>query len=61
MPRRVQVIDHPRLGRRGGGTGLAYRDSLGIKKVDAGEKESFEFSEWTVTLSSSHNLRVVII
>ena len=60
-PDGYKFIDRPRLGRRGGGTGLVYRDSLGVKKVDAGEKESFEFSEWTVTLSSSHNLRVVII
>ena len=60
-PDGYKFIDHPRLGRRGGGTGLVYRDSLGIKKADAGEKESFEFSEWTVTSSSSRNLRVVII
>ncbi|XP_078372669.1 uncharacterized protein LOC144656313 [Oculina patagonica] len=42
--------DHPRVGRRGGGTGLVYRDSLDVKKVAAGEKESFEFSEWTEQL-----------
>ena len=60
-PEGYKFIDHPRLGRSGGGTGLVYRDSLGIKKADAGEKESFEFSEWTVTSSSSRNLRVVIV
>ena len=27
----------------GGGTALLYRDSLHVKKIDAGEKESFEF------------------
>lgn len=36
-------------------------DSLTVKKVDAGEKVSFEFSEWTVQFTSSHYLRVVII
>ena len=60
-PHGYRFIDHPRLGRRGGGTGVVYRDSLGVKKVDAGEKESFEFSEWIVTSLSSHNLRVIII
>ena len=60
-PDGYRFIDQPHLGRRGGGTGLVYRDSLGVKKVDAGGKESFEFSEWTVTSLSSHDLRVVII
>ena len=45
-PDGYKFIDHPRYGRRGGGTGLVYRSSLGIKKVDAGERASFEFSEW---------------
>ena len=53
--------DHPRFGRRGGGTGLVYRNALGIKKVDAGERASFEFSEWIVTSPSLYNLRLVII
>ena len=34
---------------------------MGVKKVDVGEKESFEFSEWIVTSLTSHNLLVVII
>ena len=34
---------------------------LAVKKVDAGEKVSFEFSECTVQLASSHSLRVAII
>ena len=28
-----------------GGTTLLYRDSLHVKKIGAGEKESFEISE----------------
>ena len=43
------------------GAGLVYRSSLGIKEVDAGEKASFEFSEWIVTSPSLHNLSLVII
>ena len=48
------------MGRCGGGTGLIYRDSLRVKEVEAGEKSSFEFSEWTVT-TVSNCIRLVII
>ena len=54
------LADHSRTGRRGGGTALVYRNSLTVKKIDAGEKTSFEFSEWTVQ-SASHNLRIILI
>ena len=37
-----------------------FRDSLGVKKVDEREFESFEFSEWLITGSSS-NVRLAII
>ena len=50
-----------RTGRRGGGTGLLFRDSLIVTKVYGGEKELFEFSEWLIQLSSSHSLRLEII
>jgi len=46
-------LDHPREGRCGGGTGLIFRDFLRVKNADAGEKSSFEFSEWTVTTVSN--------
>ena len=46
-------LDHLREGRCGGGTGLIFRDSLRVKNVDAREKSSFEFSEWTVTTVSN--------
>ena len=32
-------------GRRGGGVALIYRDSLSVRRIDAGGKESFENSE----------------
>ena len=60
-PDGYKFIDHPRFGRHGGGTRLVYRSSLGIKKVDAEERASFEFSEWIVSSPSLHNLRIVII
>ena len=55
-----KIVDHPRTGRTGGGTALIFRDTLNVKKVDGGQKDSFEFSEWIVT-SSSHNVRIVIV
>lgn len=48
-------------GRGGGGTGLVYRSSQGIKKVHAGERASFEFYAWIVASPSLHNLLLVII
>jgi exonuclease III len=59
-PDGYKFLDHPRDGLRGGGTGLIYRDSLCVKKLDAGIKRSFEFSEWSVT-TSSHKLRIVVL
>ena len=54
------LADHSRTGRRGGSSTLVYRNSLTVKKIDAGEKTSFEFSEWTVQ-SASHHLRIIVI
>ena len=42
----------PRVGRRGGGTALMYRDTLQVCKLDDGEKQSFEFSVHLVTLKA---------
>ena len=52
---------NPRTDRVGGGTALIYRDLLHVKKISAGVKESFEFSELIVQQPSSHNLRVIIL
>ena len=57
-----KILDHPRLDRRGGGTGLIYRESLSVENIDAGAtvQDSYEFSEWIIK-SPSHNLRIVVI
>ena len=56
-----KMLDHPRVSRStGGGTGLLFRDTLCVSKLSAGEKSSFELSEWLVT-SGSYRLRAVII
>ena len=60
-PYGYKFIGHNRIGRRGGGTGLMFRDSLGVKKVAGGEFESFEFSEWLITGNFSKKVRLVII
>ena len=56
----IMLADHSQPGRRGGGTALVYRNSLTVKKIGAGEKTLFQFSEWTVQ-SASHNLRIIVI
>ena len=45
-------MHHSRSGRKGGGTGLLFRENIGVKEIDAGEKTSFEFSEWSLSLNS---------
>ena len=37
--------------RRGGGTGIMFRDSLDVRLSDAKENQSFEFSEWSVRVN----------
>ena len=39
---------------------LCYCDSLSVRGIEAGEKESFEYSEWTIS-SPSLNLRLVLL
>lgn len=60
-PSGYKLVDHPRVGHRGGGTVLPYCDSFCVTKMNTGEKKSFEFSECTMQSSSSHKLRVVIL
>ena len=55
-----KISDRPHTGRRGGGVGLIYRDLLSVRRIDAGEKESFEYSERTIS-SPSLNLRLVFL
>lgn len=48
------------MGRRGGGTGLLYRNDLRVKKVEFGEENSFEFFEWIISLIG-YDIRFFII
>ena len=59
-PAGYNFIEHPRTGYRGGSTGLVFRDSLRVKMVDAGGKDSFEFSEWLVSCLGC-SLRLLIV
>ena len=61
-PNGYKIVDHVRSDRRGGGTGLIFREAFDVKKVEAGVSDgnSYEFSEWLIKWSS-HNLRIVII
>ena len=54
------MLDHPRASRPGGGTALVFKDIFVVKKIDGGERKSFEFSEWILQHGSS-KLRVIII
>lgn len=46
--------------RRGGGTGIMFRDSLDVRLSDAKENQSFEFSEWSVRVNQ-HVLNMVSV
>lgn len=45
-------VNQNRADRKGGGTGLLFKKNIEVKKIDAGEKTSFEFSEWCVCYNS---------
>ena len=45
-------MHHNRSGRKGGGTGLLFKENIGVKKTDASEKTSFELSEWSPSSNS---------
>ena len=51
-PPGYQFVQRPSSDKRGGGVGLLYKDSVTIKKIEDGEKESFEFAEWNITKGS---------
>ena len=49
-PEGYSFKDQPRLnGSARGGTGIFHKDCFIVEKTDAGQKESFEFSEWNVS------------
>ena len=43
-----------------GGTGLLFKKAIDVKKIAAGEKSSFEFSEWRVSFNSLRAKLVVV-
>ena len=52
MPPGYRFVHRPRTDRAAGGIGLLYRDAIAVRKIDDGEKESFEFSEWKIASGS---------
>lgn len=59
-PESYKLFDHPRTGRRGGGTGLLFKNNIKVTKVTGGERRSFEYSEWKV-ISGSRRTYLIII
>ncbi|XP_022791543.1 uncharacterized protein LOC111330846 [Stylophora pistillata] len=55
-----KLLDQPRLGRTGGGLALLIKSGLDAKKMDGGERRSFEFFEWTLRYGSN-SLRIAVI
>ena len=60
-PPGYMLYDHARSGRSGGGTALLCRDSISVTRIAAGEKKSFEFSEWIILGRGSRKVRVVVL
>ena len=59
-PESHSFIQQDRNGRRVGGTGLLFTKAIDVKKIAAGEKSSFEFSEWRVSFNSLRAKLVVV-
>ena len=51
-PQTHKFLHHIRPDRKGGGMGLLFRENIDVSKIDAGEKTSFEFSEWRLNTNS---------
>ena len=47
-PPGYHFIHQPRVNRRGGGTGLLFKETIDARQVVAGEKMSFEFAEYHI-------------
>ena len=45
-------MHHNRSVLKRDGTGLLFRENIEVKKIDAGEKTSFELSEWSLSSKS---------
>ena len=59
-PAGYRLLHRPRTDRVGGGTALLYKESFNIRQFAAGEKNSFELSEYLID-ASSFQFRLVII
>ena len=55
------LYDHARSGRSRGGTTLLCSDSISVTEIAAGEKKSFEFSEWIILGRGSRKVRVIFV
>ena len=51
-PQTHKFLHHNRSGRKGGGTGLLFRENIDVSKIDEGERTSFEFLEWNLNTNS---------
>ena len=60
-PPGYKLYDHARTGRSGGGTALLCRDNIKVTKIAAGERKSFEFSEWIILGQGSQKVRIVVL
>ena len=60
-PPGYKLYDHPRSGRIGSSTALMCCKGITVTKVDAGEKRSFEFSEWIILGQGSGKIRIDIV
>ena len=61
IPNGYCFVHQPRSGRRGGGTGLAFKEKINVRQVAAGEKDSFEFAEYSILICKSFNLQLINI
>lgn len=55
-----KFVQQDQQGRRRGGTGLLYKKKMDVKKIESGERTSFEFSEWRVTYASFRNTLIIM-
>ena len=61
LPNGYNIFDHPRTRHKGGGTALACRSNITVKRVSACDRSSFEVSEWNLQNDRSSRLRLSII
>ncbi|XP_068741951.1 uncharacterized protein [Montipora capricornis] len=55
-----KLLEQQRVGRKGGGIALLLNETIDTRKVDSGERRSFEFCEWILKYGSG-KLRVIVI